>query len=668
LKSTFQYPSKRYYYLVFVILTIVIFASGYLFYNSRKETLIKEKYQELSTIADLKTKQIVDWRQNIISEGYEFLNNQLFISELDNYIRGKRTSEQIVNRLELVKKYKGFTSASILDVNLYCILCDSPLTYENKDLLNNLLSNKTSLLSSIYPNKDTTSFMIDLYIPLFLKTNNSERLLGLLILQQNPEDYIFPLIQSWPTPSRTSETLLFQVERDSLVYLNKLRHSSKNPFTIKYSIYETSLPAAILARGTTGIVEGFDYRGVPVLADLKRIPGSQWFLVTKIDQDEIFSILKDQITIIALAALVVIFSLIAALIFIWKNQSVNFYRRLHTSELEKTDILLQFESITKEANDIILLLNKEGDIKYANQKAVDIYGYTIEQLYKMNIRDLRDDKLSPDFESIVSQIEKGKGIFYEAVHHKNDGTTFPIEASAIIVKLRGSEFLQTIIRDVTERKNYEELIKKSLLEKDILLKEKDFLLKEIHHRIKNNLQIIASLLRLQTVSIEDEKIKNIFNDSSNRVNSIAMIHQKLYSERVESIKAADYIPDLVTLVEKTYNSGSDKIEIIYDIDDLDLVSDSAVYLGLLINEIVSNSFKHAFPGNVYGHITIKLKQLSENDYLLIIKDDGIGLPENRKTGLGTQLINVISEQLEGTIEVNGTNGTGYSMKFKKSAM
>ena len=194
------------------------------------------------------------------------------------------------------------------------------------------------------------------------------------------------------------------------------------------------------------------------------------------------------------------------------------------------------------------------------------------------------------------------------------------------------------------------------------------LLRELHHRVKNNLQIILSLINLQSNGIKDQQDLEIFRESQSRVKSLAIIHEKLYqSADFASINFGEYIQSLVSYLLSYYS----KTDIIVDIDvekDIVLNMDTAVPCGLIINELVTNSIKFAFPGRKTGKIYIHLNH-DDGSLILIIGDNGIGLPEGtdfeNSQKLGLQLVKTLTDQLEGTIQYNGENGAEFEIKFNE---
>ena len=221
--------------------------------------------------------------------------------------------------------------------------------------------------------------------------------------------------------------------------------------------------------------------------------------------------------------------------------------------------------------------------------------------------------------------------------------------------------------DTTEQKNYREQIENSL-------KEKVVLLKEIHHRVKNNLQVISSLFHLQSSYIKDKDAQNAFLESQDRVKSMALIHEKLYlSKNLSQVNFSQYVHELITSLLSSYKFNSNSMDLVIDIDEIDLNVDVAVNLGLILNELVSNSFKHAFPegrssiDNKCG-LTILLKT-GNGFYSLIIRDNGIGFPENfdinNTDTLGLQLVSSLVEQQNGKIKYFNDNGANYEIVFAK---
>lgn len=228
----------------------------------------------------------------------------------------------------------------------------------------------------------------------------------------------------------------------------------------------------------------------------------------------------------------------------------------------------------------------------------------------------------------------------------------------------GKIMKQSMMRDISERKKDEEKIIESLREKEVMLSE-------IHHRVKNNLQIISSLLNLQSTYIIDKAALNAIKESRNRVSSMALIHEKLYkSKNLSKIDFEDYIKHLTSHLLQIYAISKVKVDMKINASQVFLTVDTAIPTGLIINELVSNSLKHAFPDKKEGKIEIELKQTSQGEYYLKVKDNGCGIKKDvnlsSTTTLGMQLISMLTKQLAGEVKIENGTGTEVTIKFKEA--
>ena len=226
--------------------------------------------------------------------------------------------------------------------------------------------------------------------------------------------------------------------------------------------------------------------------------------------------------------------------------------------------------------------------------------------------------------------------------------------------------IETIVSQTSialQRSFTENAIKESLEEKEILLRE-------IHHRVKNNMQIISSLLNLQRLHVEETETLDILRESQGRVRSMAMIHEKLYqSPNFTRIDFKDYIEKLVSSLIYTYKVQGQDIKQVLEVRDVEMNIDTAIPCGLIINELITNSLKYAFPqseSNTNGIIKIELNQI-EDHFKLVVLDNGVGLPPHiqpeKTETLGLQLVNNLVNQLEGTIEIDRSHGTKFTIIF-----
>jgi two-component sensor histidine kinase len=224
-----------------------------------------------------------------------------------------------------------------------------------------------------------------------------------------------------------------------------------------------------------------------------------------------------------------------------------------------------------------------------------------------------------------------------------------------------AQLSEKLMVELAERRRVEEQVKASLREKEVLLKE-------IHHRVKNNLQVVSSLLNLQSGQIQDPRITEAFRDSQNRVRSMALIHERLYqSENLAVIDFSDYVRDLAEHLLLSYGVGAENVTLDVEADAVFLDIDTAAPCGLLLNELVSNALKHGFPDSRKGVIQVGLCSDQDGHLTLTVSDDGVGFPKDidmqNARSLGLQLVQTLARQLDGRIEVHRRNGTAFIVTF-----
>ena len=319
---------------------------------------------------------------------------------------------------------------------------------------------------------------------------------------------------------------------------------------------------------------------------------------------------------------------------------------------------------------IIVTLNKRGEITLINRKGCEILGYPKRALIGKNwfdtcIPERFRSKTREAFQQIIAGNLQASE-YYENPILTHSGEERIIAWHNTILTDKSGNPIGTLSsgEDITQRKQAEEQIKAAL-------KEKEVLLREIHHRVKNNMQIVSSLLRLQSRYTKDKQSLDIFKASRSRIESMAFIHEKLYqSKDLTKIDFNDYVNTLVRNLFTTYGVSTARIKLNIDIKHVSLPLDKAIPCGLIINELVSNSLKYAFPANKQGEIRITLYPTNENQLELIVSDNGISIPENidfRNTdSLGLHLVTILAEdQLQGEISLNRTEGTEFKIKFKE---
>ncbi len=453
--------------VLFLILSAAAVVVGILFYQNQKKQNLGISTKELSAIADLKVKQIIQWRSERIADGSNFSENKSMMRQFSRFMTARNNrslKDELFQDLKALTDSYDYRSAIFVDRN-----CNVILYYPDQDtvigtyleaLLNRVMLNEEIVVTDMHRAEGISFDHLDLLVPLKGPEIKDTSVFGALVLRIDPSKVLFPIIQSWPSTTITSEVLLFHREGDSIVYLNELRHL-ENKAKVKKSITDERLVDAKALQGIWETDDAVDYRGVPVVAAMKKVPESSWYLVAKVDRKEVYSSLQPNLRLIVIIIVLFIFATGSFLGFFWWNQRVRFYRQKYETELDRLALVRHFDYILKYANDIILLIDKDFVIIEANDKALETYRYEREELIGQPFSILHSYISMKEFENDFKPLDDIGYATFEAFHKRKDGSIFPIEISARRVDIEGVKYYQSISRDITERKLAEETLKES---------------------------------------------------------------------------------------------------------------------------------------------------------------------------------------------------------------
>ena len=325
-----------------------------------------------------------------------------------------------------------------------------------------------------------------------------------------------------------------------------------------------------------------------------------------------------------------------------------------------------FRQIVDAAPNAMVLADLAGRVEMVNVRAEAMFGYNRNEIRGQPIGMLVPERFRGELPELWAPLVGGahlhcpasRGVLF-AVHE--NGSEFPVEIGFNPIETGEGTMILAAIIDISRRKEEEERIRAAL-------KEKEILLGEIHHRVKNNLQIISSLLTLQAAHILDPAAQDLLRDSQNRIQSMALIHETLYgSNDFAQVDFAIFVDKLLAALIGSYNTDTSRIAIRVDVEPVCLPIDIAVPCGLVVNELITNAFRHAFRGRERGEIRVSLTRQPGGDALLSVSDDGIGLSDQADTApddtLGLQLVELLAGQMEGTLSINRSNPTRFSLLF-----
>lgn len=348
---------------------------------------------------------------------------------------------------------------------------------------------------------------------------------------------------------------------------------------------------------------------------------------------------------------------------------------------EKTNVVLQTEieerkkigaalklarqysdSIINSSLDVIVACDKKGFITEFNEAGTKMFGYTPEEIIGQGVWNLLFK--GEDADELIKNILEDGSYLGEIAVKTRKGSSFSayVSASRLINNEGKSIGTVGVIKDISQLKKSEFKLRESIEQKEVLLRE-------VHHRVKNNLQVINSILKLQSFHITDDKALLAISDCQSRIKSMAFIHESLYqSNDLAKVNFAEYLQTLCNNLLFSYQIASKKIALDLQVRDVSLSLDSGIPCGLIVNELISNAFKHAFSDQSSGKITVSLK-VNKDGHCLVVQDNGKGFPKSvnyRKTkSLGLQLVIGLVDQVDGKIQCKNEDGTKFIINFKR---
>lgn len=472
---------------VFFGLSALFIVSAVIFYNYNKSTIKQEHSYELSAISTLKKQQIQKWIEERRSDAFFFYYNPAF--HRDAGLLGKNPQSAEARRVVegwIYPLYKNhpYRSISLWDDknNLLCLVGDTTFQADLTAHVRELPVPDTVFLSDLY-------FFNELIV---MDQVSHIRVPGTagpwkLLFLVDPYMELFPLIQTWPTPSKSAETLLLKSDGDSVIYLNELRHRKNTALKLKLPGAQQYTAPAMVAKKQTGMAEGKDYRGVPAIMNVVKLNHHNWYLVSKVDEEEIYqSIKRSALLIFGFTLILIVVSGVSIYIF-YNQMRVKQYRELLAKEQERAAAVQRYEAITRNANDAIIISDDKGNLLEVNLQAEQLFGYTQEELLSKNLTDLRTEYYAKRVPEHLRRAEEEGGIRTQIDYIRKDGSLITAEVSSKIINSAGSKYFVGIIRDVTEniadRKRIEKLNRFNVLMNEIneliiRVEREDFLLRK----------------------------------------------------------------------------------------------------------------------------------------------------------------------------------------------
>ena len=411
---------------------------------------------QLRVIADLKAAQISRWYGERLGNAERLAHGELVANQLRRYLaRPDEALREGEVRTWMEQLQRGTYAAVVLFDAQGRIRLTAPAdgrftpgSYDQTEL-QQALHAKDERVSDLHRDAGQRDSHLCLWIPLGAGRLADGCAEGVLLLVLDPHQFLYPLLQSWPTPSASAETTLVRRDGDAVLFLSELRHRAGAALDLRIPLgQDPNLPAAQAVLGQAGVVASRDYRQVPVLAAFGPVPGTPWSMVAKVDEAEIYGPIRQRVWALGIG-LFVLLSLAALGIGLVVRQ-----RELASTRAQLV-LSRRYEWMLREANDIILLLDAEGRILEANAQAAAHYGYTEAELRGMRVVDLRAPGTQGEWEELFDKVLRLGSLRFESLHVRRDGSTFPVEVSAGTLQIGDRLYVNSFVRDITERRTHE---------------------------------------------------------------------------------------------------------------------------------------------------------------------------------------------------------------------
>jgi len=660
---------------VFTILTLGIAYSGSLYYNNYEKHFRMEFEKQISAIAELKSTELSQWRKERLGDAEIFFNNHS-ISELIKLFFEK--SGEIKYQQEIQAWFKKYQSSYNYN-NLYLINKngDVKISYpDNKPIPSSFLlqqsreaiNNKKIIFMDLYVNENNKQIYMTILIPILDTASNT--VLGTIALNIDPSFYLYPFIKKWPAFSKSAETLLVRKDGNDVLYLNDLKFLENAALNYKVPLSRTEMPSVRAINGERGIIEGIDYKGTKVIADIRSIANSPWFMVSRVDIAEIYGPLRERLSIVVMLAGIIIFTSGICLNFLWQQRNFRFYMQKLEIESEKAWLK---DIIERSLNEIYIFDPKTLLFKFVNTGAKRNIGYEMDELLKMTPVDIKPEYNLKTFKEAIEPLvnDEKEIIIFEAIHQRKNGSQYLAEVHLQLVKTTPEKLFLAIINDITERKTAENKISElnSTLEKKVV--ERTAQLESSNRELEAFAYSVSHDLRAPLRAI-DGFSKFLSEDYGNKIDEEGK--RLIGVIRTNAQKMDQLISDLLSLSKVSrseINSSEIKMKNIAtsvynesisqnDLEKFEFIAGNmpdafadAILIKQVWRNLISNAIKYTMKSKTKK---IEIGGYAENNELIYyVKDSGAGFnPEYIKK------LFTVFQRLHATEEFEG-NGVGLAI-------
>ncbi len=445
--------------LIFIIFSACIIGAGYFHYSHHKKQYKDEVGKQLTAIGKLKTDQLVNWRRERLGDASTLCKNTLFSKLVSKYFDAPDNADvrgQLEKWLNQFRTAYNYRAVILLDAHGVKRIfapktSEVDISHITDDITKVMRSGDVAFLD-FHRHSIDNQICLGALAPILDLDNN--RPIGIIVLSIDPKEYLYPYVVNWPLASMTAETLLALQAGDSVEFLNELKFQDGAALSLKRPITDINLPAAKAVLGYEGIVDGIDYRGVPVIADVRSVPDSPWFMVTRMDVSEVYAPLKQRLLLVIAFIAILLGGAGASLGFVWRQMRIRYYREQYESAKKWCNI---FDSLP----DWISIVGTDFKFKLVNKTFADVFGkQPCELLGKQCCKLIHNKKRPPEYCPLKKVLSTGKAakaeIYYDALRKHLEISAYPILGD-------NGEIVEAVhyVRDITKQKLMEEARKKT---------------------------------------------------------------------------------------------------------------------------------------------------------------------------------------------------------------
>ncbi len=454
--------------LVFTIMALGIVTAGHLYYRNHATHHRIDLERQLTEIAELKTGEIVQWRKERLGAASSFYNNTSFSILVKRYFNNpndKEVQKQLRTWLQRVQTAYQYDRLCLNDADnaerMSVPKTRTPTAAAISHLTSEVLRSGRIVFEDFYRHEVDGRVYLNMIVPVFDEANN--RVIGVLAMRIDPEKYLYPLINRWPTLSWTAETLIVRREGSEVVFLNELRFHRDAALKLRSPLDRKDMPAVQAALGREGIVEGRDYRGVPVIASVRAVPDSPWFLVARMDLAEVYAPLREKLWEVILLVAALLLGAGAVVGLIWRNQRARFYREHYEAAEALRESGERLRTIVETSPLAVIVTDPEGTVTLWNGAAEATFGWSAgEAIGRQN--PIVPPDMVDEVRKMRQSIMDGRSfVDVETERVRKDGVRIAVSFSATALCDAGGRAngMLAIVADITERKRAEETVRES---------------------------------------------------------------------------------------------------------------------------------------------------------------------------------------------------------------